>query len=252
MGITINYYYLCFFVILILITIIFTEHGYLRGTSLLVMDTGEGKEGERRTLMDHVIDVVTRCSEDYDETVHLQVMKVLLMALTSQHCQVHESSLLQAVRACFQIHLITKSQVNKTTAKAALTQMLSIVFQRMEAFDARAKAESEAALAAFSSEEEELNAETAEVFGVEGTVCPSGQSMYAEVFIALNFSPGGSEPLPPSDFASSVVGTAVTHSFASILHKDAFLIFRALCKLSMKGLNEDSDSQLDPIALQNK
>lgn len=91
----------------------------------------------------------------YRDATLFQVMKVLLMALTSQHCQVHESSLLQAVRACFQIHLITKSQVNKTTAKAALTQMLSIVFQRMEAFDARAKAETEAALAAMGAEHEE-------------------------------------------------------------------------------------------------
>ena len=43
-------------------------------------------------------------------------------------------------------------------------------------------------------------------------------------------------------------------AFPSILHKDAFLIFRALCKLSMKGLHEsnESGSTSDPIALQNK
>lgn len=49
---------------------------------------------------------------------------------------------------------------------------------------------------------------------------------------------------------------AVTTSmaFPSIMHKDAFLIFRALCKLSMKGLHEsdESGSLSDPIALQNK
>jgi hypothetical protein len=49
------------------------EHGYLRGTAQLQMEAGEGREGERRTLMDHVIDTVTRCSEEYDEAVHLQV-----------------------------------------------------------------------------------------------------------------------------------------------------------------------------------
>ena len=73
------------------------------------------------------------------------------MAVTSQNCQVHEASLLLAVRSCFHIHLITKSQVNKTTAKAALTQMLSVVFLRMESFDARAKLETEVALAALHS-----------------------------------------------------------------------------------------------------
>jgi hypothetical protein len=63
---------------------------------------------------------------------------------------VHEASLLLAVRACFHIHLISKNQINKTTAKAALTQMLSVVNQRMENFDARAKADMEAALLAMS------------------------------------------------------------------------------------------------------
>lgn len=69
-----------------------------------------------------------------------------MIAVTTSHCEVHEASLLLAVRACFHIHLISKNQVNKTTAKAALTQMLSVVNQRMESFDARAKAETEAAL----------------------------------------------------------------------------------------------------------
>lgn len=70
----------------------------------------------------------------------------MLIAVTTSHCEVHEASLLLAVRACFHIHLISKNQINKTTAKAALTQMLSVVNQRMENFDARAKAETEAAL----------------------------------------------------------------------------------------------------------
>jgi hypothetical protein len=42
-------------------------------------------------------------------------------------------------------------------------------------------------------------------------------------------------------------------SFPSIMHKDAFLIFRALCKLSMKGLHDDALSESsDMIAMQNK
>lgn len=65
---------------------------------------------------------------------------MLLTAVTSEHCEVHEASLLLSIRACFHVHLISKNLVNKTTAKAALTQMLSVVSQRMEMRDARAKA----------------------------------------------------------------------------------------------------------------
>lgn len=70
----------------------------------------------------------------------LQVIKVLLTAVTSSHCEVHEGNLLLAVRSCFHIHLISKNQVNKTTAKAALTHMLSVINQRMEVYSGERKA----------------------------------------------------------------------------------------------------------------
>lgn len=38
----------------------------------------------------------------------------------------------QAVRTCYNIFLLSKSEVNQNTAKASLTQMVNIVFQRME------------------------------------------------------------------------------------------------------------------------
>lgn len=40
---------------------------------------------------------------------------------------------MQAVRTCYNIFLMSRSEVNQTTAKASLTQMLNVVFQRMEA-----------------------------------------------------------------------------------------------------------------------
>lgn len=58
----------------------------------------------------------------------------------------------------------------------------------------------------------------------------------------------------PTRVAEPPVGVSTSMAFPSIMHKDAFLIFRALCKLSMKGLHEsdESGSLSDPIALQNK
>jgi Dimerisation and cyclophilin-binding domain of Mon2 len=92
--------------------------------------------------------------------------------VTSAHCEVHETSLLLAIRACFHIHLISKNQVNKTTAKAALTQMLSVVNQRMENFDARAKAETEATLSVMA------DAMTAE--GIDSTATATAQPSVPE------------------------------------------------------------------------
>lgn len=53
-------------------------------------------------------------------------------------CEIHESTLLLAVRTCYNIYFASRNLVNQATAKATLTQMLSIVFARMEAQAVRA------------------------------------------------------------------------------------------------------------------
>ncbi|KAJ3071312.1 Brefeldin A-inhibited guanine nucleotide-exchange protein 2 [Podochytrium sp. JEL0797] len=70
-----------------------------------------------------------------DAPVQLQVLKVLLTAVTSTNtCQVHAASLLKAVQTCFNIYLHSKNVPNAVTAKAALTQMVHAVFSRMERY----------------------------------------------------------------------------------------------------------------------
>lgn len=101
--------------------------------------------------MDSIVEIVSKCSDEYDDGVQLQVVKALLTAVTSNQCEVHEASLLLSVRSIFHIHLISKNPVNKTTAKAALTQILSVVFQRLENFDAKANYEAEMALGALKA-----------------------------------------------------------------------------------------------------
>ena len=46
-----------------------------------------------------------------------------------------QTTLLLAVRTCMNIFLLTKKLMYQTTAKAALTQMLSVIFMRMEALE---------------------------------------------------------------------------------------------------------------------
>lgn len=268
----------------------------------------------------------------------------------------HEASLLLAVRACFHIHLISKNPTNKTTAKAAVTQMLSVVNQRMELSDARLEyASSATATPPFSPststsdlatdklsiaipgtsnhstvhllstivEEVSEGPETQESNAVEqseenhvdkvstesssivsppnesidnsyvhvvATDVPVGTSSSAEtknhVEVPTTSQPENEESVlkeptetttatlkdsidtkenislavtaerqgdeRPKDSAVSAKESSLI-TFPSVFHKDSYLLFRALCKLSMKGLNEDSTGiENDPIALQNK
>lgn len=55
-----------------------------------------------------------------------------MTVVTSQHVEVHEATILKAVKTCYNIYLASRNLVNQTTARATLTQMLNVIFTRME------------------------------------------------------------------------------------------------------------------------
>ncbi|EDV23139.1 uncharacterized protein TRIADDRAFT_36208 [Trichoplax adhaerens] len=99
--------------------------------------TGNGpdkaEDGKRR-LIDRIIETICESfnGTQTDDGVQLQIIKALLTIVTSTSCEVHEGTLLQAVRTCYNIYLASRNTINQTTAKATLTQMLSVIFSRME------------------------------------------------------------------------------------------------------------------------
>lgn len=52
--------------------------------------------------------------------------------MTSQHVDVHEGTVLLAIKTCYNIYLASKNLINQTTARATLTQMINVTFSRME------------------------------------------------------------------------------------------------------------------------
>lgn len=53
-----------------------------------------------------------------ETAVHLQIIKVLLTAVTTPTCEVHEMSLLKCLQACVNICTYSKNPVNQATARA--------------------------------------------------------------------------------------------------------------------------------------
>ncbi|KAH9305376.1 hypothetical protein KI387_009780, partial [Taxus chinensis] len=101
-------------------------YGHLEGDGGL-----EG--GKNGAIFTDIINMVCGCVDNtaVDSTV-LQVLKVLLTAVASAKFRVHGDSLLSVIRTSYNIALNSKSAINQATAKAMLTQMISIVFRRME------------------------------------------------------------------------------------------------------------------------
>lgn len=252
---------------------------------------------------------------------------MLLTAITSLHCEVHEASLLLSIRACFHIHLISKNLINKTTAKAALTQMLSVINQRMEINDIKGTGAATAApgplltvgvlggsiIDSIASGDPTNAAATTTATTIATKIVRATVSLKKSAFdvhndhdvdddtidivpetannsinesvesdsathnnnnvhddavstsaVAVSKAAASStaeinSPHPSSSTAAAALTSASSSGgsnlqFPSIFHKDAYLLFRALCKLSMKGLSEEVQYAhiTDAIPLQNK
>lgn len=85
-----------------------------------------------RKLIDGIIESVCNTSKYQDDNVQLQTIQTLLSIMTCFTCTVHERSLIETFRAIYYIHLSTKSLVNYSTSKAALNQIVQIVYQKVD------------------------------------------------------------------------------------------------------------------------
>ncbi|KAJ3367713.1 guanine nucleotide exchange protein for ADP-robosylation factor, partial [Allomyces arbusculus] len=90
----------------------------------------------RRMLLEDVISASASCfaplsqSIGAEEAIHIQVIKVILTATTLPSLQVHDVSLLKSLQTCFNFFLYSRNKNIITTARAALTQILSSVVLR--------------------------------------------------------------------------------------------------------------------------
>ncbi|XP_055372240.1 brefeldin A-inhibited guanine nucleotide-exchange protein 1 [Condylostylus longicornis] len=247
-------------------------------------------------LIDRIVNTICNCftGPQTDEGVQLQIIKALLTVVTSQHVEVHEGTVLQAVRTCYDIYLSSKNLVNQTTARATLTQMLNVIFTRMEnqafevsihvpqlANDANGNntinGSADSSTISLSNEDKEesvdeiariileeiINAAVSAIESTEVSIHNNNSTMNnmtnnnvvnsnninsKEVSNSINNDKSESSSINrvPSQESVEVHNendAIVTAKFTHVLQKDAFLVFRALCKLSMKPL---PDGQPDP------
>uniref|UniRef100_A0A8C1FLP0 ADP-ribosylation factor guanine nucleotide-exchange factor 2 (brefeldin A-inhibited) n=1 Tax=Cyprinus carpio carpio TaxID=630221 RepID=A0A8C1FLP0_CYPCA len=189
-----------------------------------------GAPGKR--LIDRLVETICNCFQgpQTDEGVQLQIIKALLTAVTSPHIEIHEGTILLTVRTCYNIYLASRNLINQTTAKATLTQMLNVIFTRMEnqavivtpasvsttGLDQHSDSETKVPLPVVRVDTQQMN----------GMVDDRGLESSTDILDA-----------------ESIQGSQTAARFSHILQKDAFLVFRSLCKLSMKPL---ADGPPDP------
>mgnify|MGYP002378733080 FL=1 len=87
-----------------------------------------------RLLIDRIVATICQCFHGVQtpEKVELQIIKICLTIMTSQNIEIHQRSVIEIVRTCFNIYLTSRSKINETTAQGCLAQMLSVIFAKME------------------------------------------------------------------------------------------------------------------------
>lgn len=207
----------------------------------------EDKAEAKPLFDDHLVSVVANCfSETTDESVQVQVLKALLSIVTSGHVRVHENSLLLAVRTCYNIYLASRNFNYQATAKATLSQIINCVFARMEAASKNLPPAAAINPVSTWSVKSAVPA-TGEATSMTSTDVPE-EPFVDEVEEFVVGAMASSEDVVKSivlDVIDSSVDAATFRQACSkeineamVLQKDCFLVFRSLCKLSMKPLPE--------------
>ena len=94
----------------------------------------DSTDPHNKSLICRIVETICSCfvGPNTDDAVQLQIIKALLTVLTSQHVEVHEATVILAVKTCVDICIGSRNLINQTTAKATLTQMLSVIFARFQ------------------------------------------------------------------------------------------------------------------------
>lgn len=215
-------------------------------------------------------------SESSPPQVALQVVKALMAIVlsTDPGMLVHQSSLLKAVRTVYNVFLLSNDTNNQIVAQGGLTQMVHHVFGRVVRPDARASKRGSVL----------VNGRSATPLPEDASAPPTpandGPKMTLASFNEAN--PNDHIPTAPAaHLPTDTVSIAVPNGDAldipdeqnghgdgenggdldihgrpipteELFVKDAFLVFRALCKLSMKALVTESELDLRSHAMRSK
>lgn len=190
-----------------------------------------------KPLIARVIDTVCECfhGETTDDKVQLQIVKALLSAVLDENATLHQTPLLKAIRQVYNIFLLSKSAGTQSIAQGTLEQMIHAVFGRIRLADATADtatpSEEVVAPDVVSTTEAALN----------GQDDPEPQKVTLDSFARRQ----SFDQIPDQE-------SEIALSDDEIVVKDAFLIFRSMCKLSTKALAIDSANDLKSHMVRSK
>lgn len=238
-------------------------------------ETENNATREQPPLIERAIDAICDCFENEATAVEIQqqIIKSLLAAVLNDKIVVHGAGLLKAVRQIYNIFIYSKSSQNQQIAQGSLTQMVSTVFDRvrtrMDLKELRVRElEKPSSTLDASASDVGQNSEAASMSVADQPVTkePTGEKLTLQSFESPK------EVTTVNDNAPTTVTRAkrsATRSMSGIPEerdddssaeddvdeiyvKDAFLVFRALCKLSHKVLTHEQQQDVKSQNMRSK
>ena len=190
-----------------------------------------------------MIEAVCKSAGTGDDGVDLAVLKVLLSAVRSSCVYIRGECLVHIVKTCYNVYLGSVSGTNQICAKAVLAQIMLIVFARMEEDSMEVSIRTVSVNELLEFTDRNLN---------EGNSIQIVQSFIYEVMEASegNASPVVEVPRAASkgdgktEVDNGEVENGTESSGESVIREDGFLIFKNLCKLSMKFSSQEQSDDL--------
>ncbi|CAK5275581.1 unnamed protein product [Mycena citricolor] len=210
------------------------------------------------SLVDLVASTIASChTETTPETVSLQIVKALLSLVLSPTILVHQSSLLKAVRTVYNVFLLSSDPVNQMVAQGGLTQMVHHVFTRCSVSATVHSSDSTRSTASSTLAE---SSESSTQLSVPEDTKPETRpdDVEAEIDQPVQSNSNGANghhddhPESPTDSHSLPDSARHELTMNDLFIKDAFLVFRALCKLTMKPLNPESERDIKSHGMRSK
>ncbi|CAN1305057.1 Brefeldin A-inhibited guanine nucleotide-exchange protein 1 [Linum perenne] len=195
-----------------------------------------------------LLDAVCRSCSIGDEALELAVLRALLAAVRSPCLSIRGEGLANVVKTCYNVYLGGTNGTNQICAKSVLAQIVLIVFTRVEedSMDVALRTVSVGELLEFT--DKNLN---------EGSSIHFCQNFINEVMsaAAAEESAAGADASGADAAGTDAAGADADAAGAdaagdSKIREDGFLLFRNLCKLSMKFSSQDNPD--DQILLRGK
>ncbi|CEN61183.1 Putative Guanine nucleotide exchange factor [Aspergillus calidoustus] len=250
--------------------------------------SGPESTPQQTPLIERAIDAICECFDNENTSIEIQqqIIKSLLAAVLNDKIVVHGAGLLKAVRQIYNMFIYSKSSQNQQIAQGSLTQMVSTVFDRLRvrldlkelrlreveqtqgtSSDAVTIEPSEVTpsgeedqvsdVASIATDQpppkeptEKLTLESFESNKEVTTVNDNAPTMVTRANISQKRAQ--SAPVATGEDKDTADATSDEDDVDEIYVKDAFLVFRALCKLSHKILSHEQQQDLKSQNMRSK